>query len=89
MKGGLPDQHIGEQTLVMQLAVLIRNTTWRCGKLEKSIVKHLHKKHENFGKLGVPIGDMMQNLDFAGDKKNEFLDALRRLEKRNIVRLLP
>ena len=89
MKGGLPDQHIGEQTLVMQLAVLIRNTTWRCGKLEKSIVKHLHKKHENFGKRGVPIGDMMQNLDFAGDKKNEFLDALRRLEKRNIVRLLP
>jgi hypothetical protein len=88
VKGGLPDQHIAEQTLVKQLAVLIRNTTWRCGKLEKSIVKHLHKKHENFGRQGVPVGDMMQNLDFTGEKKNEFLDALRRLEKRNIVRLL-
>lgn len=78
-----------EQTLVKQFAVLIRNTTWRCGKLEKTIVKHLHKKHENFGKKGVPVSDMMQNLDLTGEKKNEFLDALRRLEKRNIVRLLP
>lgn len=85
----MPDRHIPEQTLVKQLAILIRNTTWRCGKLEKSIVKHLHKKHENFGRRGVPVGDMMQNLDFEGEKRNEFLDALRRLEKRNIVRLLP
>jgi hypothetical protein len=88
VKGDLPERHMPEQTLVKQLVVLIRNTTWRCGKLEKSIVKHLHKKNENFGKKGVPVSDMMQNLDFTGEKKNEFLDALRRLEKRNIVRLL-
>ena len=89
MKGGLRERHITEQTLLKQLVVLIRNTTWRCGKLEKSIVKHLHKKNENFGKQGVPVKDVMKNLDFNGEKKNEFLDALRRLEKRNIVRLLP
>jgi predicted transcriptional regulator len=52
-------------------------------------VKHLHKKNENFGQQGVPVKDVMKNLDFTGEKKNEFLDALRRLEKRNIVRLLP
>jgi hypothetical protein len=78
-----------EQTFVKTIVVLIRNTTWRCGKLEKSIVKHLHKKRENFGKQGVPVRDMMQNLNLAGEKKNEFLDALKRLEKRNIIRLLP
>ena len=89
MKGGLQERHITEKTLLKQLVVLIRNTTWRCGKLEKSIVKHLHKKNENFGKQGVPVKDVMKNLDFNGEKKNEFLDALRRLEKRNIVRLLP
>ncbi len=71
------------------LVVLIRNTTWRCGKLEKSIVRHLHKKRENLGKNGVPVPDMMQNLDYMGEKRNEFLDALRRLEKRNIVKLMP
>jgi hypothetical protein len=42
----------------------------------------------NFGRKGVPVSDMMENLDFAGEKRNEFLDALRRLEKRNIVRFL-
>jgi len=89
VKGDLPERHITEQTLVKQLVVLIRNKTWRCGKLEKSIVKHLHKKHENFGAQGIPVKDMMQKLDLNGEKKNEFLDALRRLEKRNIVRLLP
>lgn len=78
-----------EQTLVKTIVVLIRNTTWRCGKLEKSIVRHLHKRHENFGSKDLSVGDIMQNLNLAGEKKSEFLDALKRLEKRNIVKLLP
>ena len=78
-----------EQSIVKTLVVLTRNTTWRCGKLEKSIVKHLHKKRENLGRQSVSVPDMMQNLDSTGEKKSEFIDALRRLEKRNIVRLMP
>jgi hypothetical protein len=76
-----------EQTLVRTIVILIRNTTWRCGKLEKSIVKHLYKRHENFGKSGVSVNDIMTNLNITGEKKDECLDALHRLEKRNIVRL--
>jgi hypothetical protein len=80
---------VSDQTFVRNIVVLIRNTTWRCGKLEKAIVKHLHKKRENLGRKGVSVPDMMQNLNFEGEKKNEFLDALRRLEKRNIIKLMP
>ncbi|MCX6643765.1 MAG: hypothetical protein ABSB10_05855 [Candidatus Bathyarchaeia archaeon] len=76
-----------EQTLVRTIVVLIRNTTWRCGKLEKSIVRHLYKRHVNFGKPGVTIRDIMLNLNITGEKKDECLDALRRLEKRNIVKI--
>lgn len=76
-----------EQTLVRTIVVLIRNTTWRCGKLEKSIVKHLYKRHENFGKRGVSVREIMQNLNIKGERKDECLDALRRLEKRNIVEI--
>ena len=47
-----------EQTLVQTIVVLIRNTTWRCGKLEKSIVKHLYKRHESFGKPGVSVKEI-------------------------------
>jgi hypothetical protein len=88
MGANLSKQHTGEQTLVRTIVVLIRNTTWRCGKLERSIVKHLHRRHENFGKSEMSVNDMMYNLNFAGEKRNEFLDALRRLEKRNIVKLV-
>jgi hypothetical protein len=78
-----------EQTLVHTIVVLIRNTTWRCGKLEKSIVQHLYKRHENFGKTEVSVKDIMTNLNITGEKKDECLDALRRLEKRNIVKINP
>jgi hypothetical protein len=78
-----------EQTLVRTIVVLIRNTTWRCGKLEKSIVKHLYKRSANFGKREVSVRDIMQNLNITGEKKDECLDALHRLEKRNIVKITP
>ena len=78
-----------EQTLVHTIVVLILNTTWRCGKVEKSIVEHLYKRNRNFGKPGVSMRDIMQNLDFNGAKKDECIDAIKRLEKRNIVKILP
>ncbi|MGQ9551488.1 MAG: hypothetical protein ACUVUE_03580 [Candidatus Bathycorpusculaceae bacterium] len=77
-----------KKTIVRAIVVLIRNTTWRCGKLERLIVKHLHKRNENFGIPEMSINDMMQNLRLTGKKKNEFIDAVKRLEKRNIVRIL-
>ena len=74
--------------LVRAIVVLIRNTTWRCGKLERLIVKHLYKKNAGFGKPEMPVNDMLQNFKLTGKKKNEFLDAIKRLERRNIVRIL-
>ena len=76
------------QGLVKAIAVLIRNTTWRCGKLERLIVKHLHKRDAGFGKPEIPIKDMLQTFNLTGKKKNEFLDAIKRLERRNIIRIL-
>jgi hypothetical protein len=77
-----------EQALVRTIVVLIRNTTWRCGKVEKSIVQHLYKRHRLFGKPGESVRDIIQNLNFAGEKKDECIDALKRLEKRNIVKMM-
>jgi hypothetical protein len=87
--GDLQRSNTREQTLVQTIVVLIRNTTWRCGKIEKSIVRHLYKRHRNFGKPGVSMGDIMQNLNLTGAKKDECIDAIKRLEKRNIVKILP
>lgn len=76
------------QRLVRTIVVLIRNTTWRCGKLERLIVKHLHRRNLNFGKPEMLVGEMIQSFSLTGKRKNEFLDAIKRLERRNIVRIL-
>jgi hypothetical protein len=75
------------QKLVRAIVVLIRNTTWRCGKLERLIVKNLCRRNAGLGDPGMPIRDMIQNFKLTGKKKSEFLDALKRLERRNIVRI--
>ena len=68
---------------------MLRNTTWRCGKLERSIVGHLRNRRQNFGKSGVSVKDIMHHLNLNGEKKDECIGAIKRLEKRNIVRILP
>jgi hypothetical protein len=78
-----------EQTLASNFVVLTRNTTWRCGKLERSIVCHLHKRNQHFGRTSVSVNEIMENVNVSDEKQTELLDAIRRLEKRNIVRLLP
>lgn len=87
-KRKLAMQQSSEQPFMKNLVILLRNTTWRCGKVERSIIKHLHKRHENLGKIEVSVKDIMHNLNLAGEKRSEFFDALKRLEKRNIVKLL-
>ena len=78
-----------ERALVKSFVVLMRNTTWRCGKLERSIVQYLHKRRQNFGKRGMCIDDIMVNMNLEDDRQNELLDAIKRLEKRKIVMLSP
>ncbi len=41
-----------------------------------------------FGRPEMPVNDMLRNFKLTGKKKNEFLDAIRRLERRNIIRVL-
>jgi hypothetical protein len=75
------------QKLVKAIVILLRNTTWRCGKLERLIVKNLCRRNVGLGKPGMPIREMIQSFRLTGKKKSEFLDALKRLERRNIVRI--
>ena len=76
------------QGLIRAIVVLIRNTTWKCGKLERSIVGHLNRRTKGLGKPQMTVNDMIHNFKVTGKKKNEFLDAIKRLERRNIVRIL-
>lgn len=76
------------QRLVRAIVILIRNSTWRCGKLERSIVERLYRRRASLGKSEMPVKEMIQSFKLNGKKKNEFLDAMRRLERRNIIRIM-
>jgi hypothetical protein len=81
-------KHGDTQRLVRAIVVLIRNTTWRCGRLERLIVKNLYRRNVSLGRAGMPVIEMLQGFKLTGKKRNEFLDAIKRLERRNIVRIL-
>lgn len=87
--GSLDSFKTNEQTILKTIVVLLRNTTWRCGKLERSIIRHLRNRRQNFGKSGLSVREIMHHLDLNGEKTDECVDAIKRLEKRNIVRILP
>ena len=76
------------QRLVKALVILIRNTTWRCGRLERLIVGYLRKKTTRFEIPKTSVKEMLWNFGLTGKKKNDFLDAIKRLERRNIIRIL-
>jgi hypothetical protein len=80
---------MGDSRALRAQTRLIRNTTWRCGKIEKSIVRHLYKCYKNFGRAEVSVRDIMVSLNVTSEKKEECFNALERLEKRKIVKITP
>lgn len=52
------------------------------------IVTYLSKKARGLGKTQIWVSDMIQSFELTGKRKNDFLDAIRRLERRNIIRIL-
>jgi hypothetical protein len=77
------------QRMIKAIAVLVRNTTWKCGRVERLIINYLQTKIRKFGHTKVSVKEMLQHFKLDGKQKNEFLDAVRRLEKRRIIRVEP
>jgi len=75
------------QKMIKSIAILLRNTTWKCGRVEKLIVNHLQAQIRRWGPSRIPVKDMLQHLKLSGKQKSEFLDAIKRLEKRQIIKI--
>lgn len=78
---------IATQSMFKDIAILLRNTTWKCGRIERLVIKYLQTRMRKNGKSWSNIKDMIQHFNFKGKQKSEFFDALRRLEKRYIIRI--
>jgi hypothetical protein len=73
--------------MIKAIAILLRNTTWKCGKVERLVVDYLRKQFRTCGRAKIPIREMLQHFRLSGKRKSEFLDAIKRLEKRRIIRI--
>lgn len=75
------------QRTIQALAVLIKNTTWKCGRVERLVVTYLREQAHRFGRSRTPVKEMLQHFSLKGKQKSEFFDAIKRLEKRRIIRI--
>lgn len=75
------------QHMLSALAVLLRNTTWKCGRVERLVVIYLRDQIRRFGRARTPVRDMLQHFKLKGKQKSEFFDAMKRLEKRRIIKI--
>mgnify|MGYP001028472456 FL=1 len=75
------------QRMIKSIAVLLYNTTWKCGNVERTVVNYLRSQLRRCGRASTPIKEMLQHLKLSGKQKSEFLDAIKRLEKRRIIKI--
>jgi hypothetical protein len=75
------------QRLLKSIAIPLRSTTWKCGRVERLVVNYLKAQLQRRGDSQTPVKDMVRHFDLSGRQENEFLDALKRLEKRRIIRI--
>ncbi|MFQ6095662.1 MAG: hypothetical protein ACE5NN_05925 [Candidatus Bathyarchaeia archaeon] len=75
------------QKRLRAIAVLLRNTTWKCGRVERLVVKYLQNRLLKYGIPRTSIRDMLQHFKLKGKQKSEFFDALERLQRRRIIKI--
>jgi len=74
------------QGLLRSITIPLRANTWKCGRVEPLVVNYLKTQLQRRRRTQTPVKDMMQHFDLSRKRKNEFLDALKRL-KRRIIRI--
>jgi len=84
---GLPKSE--RQRRLNMTAKLLKRSTWKCGRIERLIIRHLQHVAEKTGRAASKVASMVRHHNLKGKDISEFIYALERLEKRYIVRLEP
>ncbi|MEM3815522.1 MAG: hypothetical protein QW341_01595, partial [Candidatus Bathyarchaeia archaeon] len=64
------------QKMLKAVVVLLRNTTWKCGKVERLIVEYLQNHLIKYGTPRSSIKEITQYFSTNGKSKSELFDAL-------------
>jgi len=79
---------IESQSLFDAFVVLLRNTTWKCGKVERLIVNYLRRQLQRCGYTQSSIKDIVEHFKSKGKKEKQFFEAAERLESRGIIKIV-
>jgi hypothetical protein len=79
---------MGTQNVFETGVVLLRNTTWKCGRVERLIIDYL-RNHLHYRRGSNPsMKEMLEHFISKGKKDTQVLDAVDRLENRGIIKLV-
>jgi hypothetical protein len=76
---------VGKQTMLETTIVLLRNTTWKCGRVERLVVNYLRKQLKR-GECQVK--DVLEYFRYKKIQNYQFFESIERLEKRHIIKLV-
>jgi len=79
---------IGSQRRLKAFVVLLRNTTWKCGTVERLVIDYLRRQVQQCGCTQSSIKDMLEHFTLKGKQKYRFLQAIERLERRGIIKIV-
>lgn len=88
MKALIPTSGIESQSAFEAFVVLLRNTTWKCGKVERLIVNYLRRQIQRYGCTQSSIKDIVEHFKLKGKKEQQFFEAAERLETRGIIKIV-
>lgn len=78
---------IESQSVVDAFVILLRNTTWKCGRVERLIINYLRRQLQH-GKSQSLIKDIVEHFELKGKQEQQFFEAAERLETRGLIKIV-
>jgi len=76
------------QRLTSAFLVLLRDTTWKCGTVERLVVNYLRRQIRHCKRSHFAVEDILENFEVKKNQQRRFFDAIERLEKRGIIKIV-
>lgn len=76
------------QRLTRAFVVLLRDTTWKCGTVERLVVNYLRRQIRHCKRTHFAVEDILENFEVKKHQQRRFFDAIERLEKRGIIKIV-
>jgi hypothetical protein len=79
---------IRSKRMIQAFIVLLRNTTWKCGSVERRVVDYLRRQKQCCGYAPSSVTDLLEHFEVQETQHQRFFEAMQRLERRGIIKVM-